>query len=88
MSGLPPSKKYEKITKMPAEVNEAVVVVWMPMLRKLQQNEHKCPCYPEVGLCPCPAFIEKLECKCGLFIVKDVYLKGSFEPVRKVRVHG
>jgi len=74
--------------KVPDQVNEIVAVIWMPMLQKLLKNEHKCPCYPEVGLCPCPAFIEKLECKCGLFIVKDVYLEGKFEKPRRVRVHG
>lgn len=74
--------------KSSKKVNEIVAVIWMPMLRKLLKNEHKCPCYPEKGLCPCPAFIEKLECRCGMIIVKDLYLKGSFEPVRKARVHG
>ena len=74
--------------KVPEDVNEIVAVIWMPMLKKLPQNEHRCPCYPEVGLCPCKDFIEKLECKCGMIIVKDVYLHGKFGKPRRVRAHG
>ena len=71
-------------------VSEAVVVIWMPMLRDLPEHEHKCPCYPqEHGLCPCSDFIEKLECKCGLFIVKEIYKKGKIENwIQRVKVHG
>ena len=72
------------------EVDEAVVVIWMPMLRALPENDHKCPCYPkEHGFCPCLPFIEKLECKCGLFLVKETYRyekeKGKIE---RVEVNG
>ena len=66
-------------------VSEAVVVIWMPMLRELLKNDHTCPCFPqEHGLCPCKPFIENLECKCGLFIVKETY---RYENDKRVKVH-
>jgi len=72
------------------EVDEAVVVIWMPMLRSLPKNDHKCPCYPEEhGFCPCLPFIEKLECRCGLFIVRETYDNTKIEDwIKRVKLHG
>lgn len=66
------------------DVQEAVVVLWVPMLKSLPTFDHKCPCYPEQGLCPCPDFINHLECKCGMFILKEVFMKkrGKIERVK------
>ena len=65
------------------DVTEAVVVIWMPMLRELLKSDHKCPCYGK-ELCPCSAFIENLECKCGLFMVKEAY---GYQNDKRVKVH-
>ena len=71
-------------------IDEAVVVIWMPLLRTLPEEDHKCPCFPkEHGFCPCSDFIENLECKCGLFLVKESYRYEKKNPdvVERVKVH-